>query len=203
MKWEFRGLICISLRALEKKKTAWHIVNIYWLQHLIDTSVGKLAQGKSKTNCAPPILWPRPCALGLRHYVAMLIAAVLQGRQAGRAAAETSEDAGYNGQAHVGKVRNATFAYLVIWCPNIFTFKQFAYHISLFLTPAWEYIFHSVDLKWLLVAASSQWLLRGLPSCGLSVVAEQVAWSSPEEAPLCWMDVCEAAPDSEYWWRRW
>jgi len=39
---------------------------------------------RSETNSAPPSLWPRPCALDLRHYVALLIAAVLQGRQAGR-----------------------------------------------------------------------------------------------------------------------
>lgn len=156
---------------------------------------------RSETNSAPPSLWPRPCALGLRHYVALLIAAVLQGRQAKQL--QRPGDADNNGEAHVRKVRNGTFAYFVILRFKLFNCYLFGEHIFFNLTYPWEYILHSVDLKWLLVAVSSQWLLRGLLSCGLSVVAQPVAWSSPVEAPLCWMDVCEAAPDSQYWWRRW
>ncbi|KAF3842910.1 hypothetical protein F7725_001759 [Dissostichus mawsoni] len=47
-------------------------------------------------------MWPRPCALSLRHYVALLIAAVLQGRQAGRQAKQLQRpgDADNNGEAH-------------------------------------------------------------------------------------------------------
>lgn len=108
-------------------------------------------------------------------------------------------DADYNGQTHIDPARTEAFAIYVI-----FVSRRFAVYLStrLYCTPACGSIFLSVDLKWLLVAVSSQWLLWGLPSCGLSVVAELVAWSSPEEAPLCWMDVSEAALDSEYWWRR-
>lgn len=86
---------------------------------------------RSKTNSAPPASWPRPCAHGLRHYVTMLIAAVLQGRQAKQLQRERErEKADFNGQAHVGRVRNATFAYSLILCPNIFTCNLFAEYIS-------------------------------------------------------------------------
>lgn len=60
---------------------------------------------------------PRPLvrapayALGLRHYVAMLIAAVLQ---AGRAAAESPGGADYSGRTHVRKDRNATLSHFAI-----------------------------------------------------------------------------------------
>lgn len=139
------------------------------------------------------------CAITSLHWSLLCCKAGRQAKQLQFSPGSTDN----NGQAHVGKVRNATFAYFVILCPNIFTCNLLVDHVSSDFTHAWDYISHSLDLKWLLVAVSSQWLLWGLLFCGLSVVAEPVAWSSPEEAPLCWMDVCEASPDCEYWWRRW
>lgn len=149
--------------------------------------------------CAPPTRRTRPCALRVRHYAAMLIAAVLHRQSSCR---------------DPGTLTTTGTHALVQPQPKLWPFIWFFFGIQLFLcvavhrlycTPACGSIFFplSADLKWSLVAVSSQWLLRGLPSCGLSVVAERVAWSSPEEAPLCWMDVSEAALDSEYWWRRW
>jgi len=49
----------------------------------------------------------------LRHYVGVQIAAVLQGKQAGKAAAEGSGIAGNNGQTHAGHVEAETFVSFV------------------------------------------------------------------------------------------
>lgn len=87
----------------------------------------------------------------------------------------------------LGKVKKRN-TFLILWFSRVTVTPR---RSSCIFTHAWEYIFRSVDLKWLPVAASSQCLLRGLLSCGLSVVAEPVAWSSPEEAPLRWMDLSE------------
>lgn len=61
----------------------------------LDTSRDTRESRKSETKCAPPPPLAPPLCVLLRHYVAMLIAAVLQGRQAGeqagRAAAESRE----------------------------------------------------------------------------------------------------------------
>lgn len=64
---------------------------------LSDTSVGifrkspKVGNKVRASSSSPSSSVPPPLCALLRHYVAMLIAAVLQGRQAGRAAAESRE----------------------------------------------------------------------------------------------------------------
>lgn len=148
-----------------------------------------------KTNGAPPATWARPCAFSLRHYVGDCpLLCCKADRQA-----SSCRDSRECWQQRTGSCLESQKCNVFRICGcNARCFSplsSFADHTVFALLHAWDY--RSLDLKWLLVAASSQWLPLGLLSCGLSVVTEPVAWSSPEEAPLCWMDVCEAAPNSE------
>lgn len=66
---------------------------------------------RASRSVAPPLCAP---PAPLRRYADRCCAARQAGRQAGKAAAAGAGDAHYNGQAHVGKVRNATFACFLI-----------------------------------------------------------------------------------------